>query len=474
MALTQSLQDNILTLLVFDKEHAPVIVNNVDPELFESSVYRTIAELAIDYFHKFNHPVANHLPDLLESQLKKGDQKSEIYSEVLSYLFEAKDTVHAEFSMKSLNDFLYQQNIKLTIAEAVSLLNTGKLEEAGAVMQTVKQKQLGVFDPGIRFAFDNHKIFRFMDRVDNFILTGIKELDALEICPAPKELYTFVGLSNRGKSWFLIHLAKMALLQRKKVLYITLEMSEDKVVQRILQSFFSITKRPEIELLRPYFQKDAMGHLSGIDFRKIKKTLLSFRDGDIKKIISTKLEDVPFSKRNLIIKEFPTGQLTIGQLKAYLTNLATFYNFHPDLVLLDYADLMHLDQERMRIDIGRTYKDLRGIAVELMLPLVTVSQTNREAMTLRWITSKNLAEDFSKLMISDNLITYNQTANEYTHGLARLFADKCRNDWREIKVLLAQNYAFGQFCLDSVRMFDRDWRTIEGVIAPETPQGETN
>jgi len=77
-------------------------------------------------------------------------------------------------------------------------------------------------------------------------------------------------------------------------------------------------------------------------------------------------------KPQLIIKEFPTGQLTTRGLQAYLSNLETFYNFVPDLLLLDHADNMYLDPERIRIDIGRTFKDLRGIAVDRYMAMVTV------------------------------------------------------------------------------------------------------
>lgn len=467
--MLKHLQDNVLTLLVFDKKHVPILVNNITPDLFEGGVYRDIAEKAISYYQKFKEPVGTHLPDLLNTKLNKGDANSQIYSETLEYLWDSKDGINPDYVIQSLNTFLYQQNIKLVIKEAVELLNQDRVDDAGTALQSIKDRQLNVFDPGIRFATDKNKIFRFMDRVDNYILTGIPELDALEICPAPKELYTFVGLSNRGKSWFLIHLAKMALLQRKRVLYITLEMSEDRVAQRLLQSFFSITKRPENELTRAYFRRDGLGNLLDIDFQRINKVLMSYKDADIRKKISEKLDTLPFDKKNIIIKEFPTGQLTIPQLKAYLSNLEAFYNFHPDLILIDSADLMYLDQAHMRIEIGRTYKDLRGVAVERICPMVTVSQMNREAMGLRWATSKNLAEDFSKLMISDNLLVYNQTSNEYDHGIARLFVDKSRNDLRELKVLIAQAYTFGQFYLDGVKMFDRDWSIIEsrttGAIA---------
>lgn len=457
----QFLQENILTLLCFDSINAPLIVSNVDIDLFESSVYREIATQAINYYRRYGQPVAEHLPDTLEKVLSKNDEKSSFYQEALNMLYEFKNQVNPEYVMENFNLFIYRQNLKLGIKEAVEAIQSGKIEDAEKALEKAKKKQLTVFDSGIRFGKDVAKSIKFLTMAENLILTGIPELDGIEACPAPKELYMFVGLSNRGKSWFMIHLAKMAMLQRKRVLYITLELSEDKVSQRMCQALFSLSKRPEEHLYKPIFDMNEQGSLSRILFKDIGKRP-SFRDANIRTILKTELSKL--RQPNLIIKEFPTGQLTINNLKAYLSNLENYYNFVPDMILLDYADLMYLDQERMRLDIGRTLKDLRGIAVERHLAMVSVSQTNREAMNLRWITSKNLAEDFSKLMISDNLITYNQSREEYLRGLARLYQDKSRNDIRETKILLGQNYIIGQFVMSSHRMSERDMRVIDNVI----------
>jgi len=141
-------------------------------------------------------------------------------------------------------------------------------------------------------------------------------------------------------------------------------------------------------------------------------------------------------------------------LKAYLENLSTFYHIFPDLLIIDYADLMHIDSAHLRVDTGKIYKDLRGLAVQYGIAIVTASQANRagEGDGIRLLTRKNLAEDFSKVAIADNVITYNQTAAELERGLARLYVDKARNDRRGDIILLSQNYGIGQFCLQSTRL----------------------
>ena len=127
---------------------------------------------------------------------------------------------------------------------------------------------------------------------------------------------------------------------------------------------------------------------------------------------------------------------------------------------MDYLDLMDIDPERLRIDLGRTCVELRGIAVTRNIPVVTVAQTNRTAEGQVLITRKNLAEDFSKVKTSDVLIIYNQTAEEKARGLARLYIDKERNGKDRNVILISQNYSIGQFALSSVKINNSYWDVL--------------
>jgi len=171
--------------------------------------------------------------------------------------------------------------------------------------------------------------------------------------------------------------------------------------------------------------------------------------------LKSKMEEL--IKPQLIIKEFPTGSLSIQKLRAYLDNLEGYYNFIPDIILLDYLDLMDIDVDKLRIDLGRTAVELRGIAIERNLAMVTVAQSNRAGEDKAWLTRKNLGEDYSKVKTADVLITYNQLKHEKANGLARLFIDKGRNNKDGDAVLISQNYSLGQFCLDSGRIVLEDY-----------------
>lgn len=457
MNISGSLQENILVLMCFDGEALPILANSVTVDLFESSVYREIASQALNYYTEFKKPINEHLPDVLEHITEgKDKKKGGLYKDTLRNLYDFKDDINAEYVLKQLSHFNRGQNLKIGLKEAVTLMATDKVDEAEVALEKYRKKDIVLFDPGVRLN-DPTKSLRFLTKSETFYPMGIDGLDSLGICPAPKEMLMLVGGAGTGKTWGLIHIGKSMLLQRKKVLHITLEMSEDKISQRYMQSLFGISKRKMVKET-PFLVTDDMGKLSDFDFSLIKNNL-TFQDPDIYKKLQSKLTKV--RNPNYIIKEFPTGQLTIPQLKAYMESLQYHYNFFPDVVLVDYADLMAIDTKNLRIDTGRLCKELRGLAVEYNLAMVTASQANRVGDGVKLLTRNHLAEDYSKVAIADNLITLNQTPEEYQMNLMRMYVDKGRNDRHGDQILLAQNYDMGQFCLDSVRINQDYWPMME-------------
>lgn len=450
--LPSSLSEDILTLLCFDADTAPVIVNNVKPELFDSVYLKTVATKAIAFYKEFNSPIGIHLYNELEEKLN--GEEGALYKKIIKGILNSKEYVKKEYVMNKLNKFILSQRLKLSIIDVSKLLASGKVDEADALLSQIKRNNISLFDPGTMFGH-NERTYSFFDsQEENLgIYTGIKELDELGIIPMPKELYMLMGRANSGKSFFLTYLAKSAIKQRKKVLHITLEMSEDRVKGRYFQSLFGVATRKEsLQKSNAIFTYNSVGSSLNIDFSEIPKEKLKFfSDADIVSKIKKKMERI---KPQLIIKEFPTGSLTIDELKAYLDNLETYYKFIPDIILLDYLDLMAVDSERMRLDLGILGVQLRGIAVERDVAIVTVAQTNNAAEGKRWITRRNIAEDFSKIRYADVFITFNQSEMERENGLARLFIDKSRNEKAGMKILISQNLSIGQFCLSSIKMVE--------------------
>lgn len=464
--LSSVLSENIITLLVFDKESCPLLINNVEVKFFENIFYKTIASKSIEYFKRFNEPPKEHISDLLEEELKT--DRGEIYSQILRAIYGNKDTINSRYVLSQLEKFVRAQSLKLSIVEAAELLQSGRVDEAESVIDKSKNKRISVFDPGAFFLKDIERSLSFFDKQENddVILTGIPYLDENNICPAPGELYVLVARSGVGKSWFMIHLGKFALLQHKKVLHLSLELNEEWVKTRYAQTLFGVMSRDKYRNFNPSLIKDSFDNLSSIEFKDINKPL-STRDENTYEYLTNQIKQI--KNPEIIVKHFSSGSLSLQGLKAYLDNLEGYYNFVPDIILLDYLDCMDLDVEKLRIDLAQTAIALRGIAGDRNLAMVTVAQTNRTGEGRSLLTRANLAEDFSKVRVADYLLTYNQTKFELDMGLARLYVDKARNAETGGIILLTQNYSIGQFCLDSVAVKSKTYWDILKPLNGDSP-----
>lgn len=254
----------------------------------------------------------------------------------------------------------------------------------------------------------------------------------------------------------MVHLGKTAVRSGYKVLHVTLEMSEEKMSRRYVQGMFSFSTSKE-EGRYAKFLKDEMGRFSSLDFKNITRPVIrSNEDSESRREIIEKIDRFK-ARWKLYIKRFPTNGLNIAGLEAYLDAMEFHLNFVPDLLILDYADLMEINANNLRIDTGIVYKNLRRIAVERNMAVVSASQTNKLAEDAKVITLKHLAEDYTKAATADTILAYCQTGAEQKLGLARLFLAKARDEERDQSILISQAYRFGQFCTDAIMMNDNKY-----------------
>jgi len=192
---------------------------------------------------------------------------------------------------------------------------------------------------------------------------------------------------------WLVNLAKRAMLRRYRVCHITLEMSEAEMSQRYMQSLFAIPKR-QANMVVKSFATDNLGRLSRID-QNVVTPQFSLQDPDAAQRIKKKADKFASRLKNIVIRQFPTGTLTVQGLAAYLDMLEDVRNFIPDLLILDYGDLMKVNADNLRIDLGNVFKDLRGLAVERNIALATATQAkekvNRASVSALRMSRRTLA-----------------------------------------------------------------------------------
>lgn len=457
--LSGALQENILTLLCFDDKNCKIVRAAVTPQLFQNAVYREVAGVAIDFIDAHGETVKEHLPDQLEDILKGEDaRKASTYERLVKSLFSARDTTNGDYVVSQLHRFVRQQNLKSSVILAVSALEDGRIDDAEVELQRGLSRQVMAFSPGLRMnsAEDLSAILDNPEE-EGFEL-GIPELDSRGLFPRRKELTMMVAARGMGKSWFITHCAKHAVIRGWSCIIVTLEMGENPYGARMLQAFFSISRR-EAEATVTRFVRDRRGGLSEMVSERLERWTM--RDNDIKSKLMSRVKKAFGRRAPLVIKSFPSGSLTIAQLEAYLDGMERFEGLTPDVVLLDYPDLMELDTKNLRIELGSVLQKFRGMAQRRNFAAIAVSQGNRESETATTVSTAQIAEDISKLATADLLYTYSQTAVEYALGLARLLVGKARNEASKFSVLVTQAYALGQFCLDSIILRSDYWDMLD-------------
>jgi hypothetical protein len=469
--LSVSLQENLLVLLTFSAKAAPLIRNAVDANLFGNKIYREIISRLYEYLDKYKKPPGDHLPDLLEDLTGGSGPEAQQYADVLVAVGDQRDRGYNEdFGLAQLERFVRQQTLKSSVTAAAEAIQAGDLDAAQDAFEAGLKQRLTVFTPGSVISKGVQAAYNHTVRQD-IISTGIRQLDDWDLGAARGEFHLFIAPPKAGKSWWLVHVTKRALIQRYKVVYITLELSENQIAQRLAQSLFSMTRRKaKVQVTR--LQSDDLGRL--VHFKHEEMTgRMSLDDASTRKHVEGRLLRMR-ADDNLFIKQFPAGRLTVRALDNYLTMLEQACDFVPDAVVVDYPDYMAIDPKNYRLEAGALFNDLRGVTVERNSSMWVASRSNREGAKAKMVVDTHAAEDYSRIYTADTVVTYSQTLQERPLGLARLFVSSTRVAERDrFVVLLSQAYPVGQFCLDSVMMDSKYSGLLEQAAAAMPQQGDS-
>jgi len=450
---TSALQENLLVLLCYSDKSFHLIRNAIEPNLFTTAVYRDIVSRVFDFIDQYKVPPKDHLPDLIEEEL--AGKSGELYQNVLDGVFRVKDSLKEEYILTQLDRFVHLQQLKLGVIKAGELLQQGDPEKAEIELNKYQKKRLTLFHPGTTLSKVLGKLARGEVLREPLIL-GIPELDRAKAGPARKEVHLLIGVKKVGKTWWLLHLAKRALMADWKVCAITLEVREDLYAVRMIQSLCSVSLEAGKKAAITRFEKDDLGRVA--DFKKewLMRPSLDTTAGR-KSVANT----VARLDKNFRVREFPSGALSVAALEAYLDALEQSENFIPDLLIIDHPLLMKIPQENYRVAIGALYRDLRGIGGERNMAIAVVHHSNREGAKAGTVQDTNISEDWSVLGTIDIALSYSQTPAEYQLGLARMYVSANRVGPMHFGVMISQNYHIGQFCLDSASMANDYWDAVK-------------
>lgn len=466
-----SLQENLITLLAYDDDAGKLVANLADINLFEGD-YRTVADRCVKYWRVHNSAPKDHLPDLFDDFLDDvKNKKAPTIRRILSNMLGLSERINTKYVLDKLRAFTRLQKMSGAIMQSYETISKHKelgIKEVEELWDKLLRAREIDFDSGLRL-YEIDKVLNYFNSHFMEFKCGIKELDDNYIVPYRGGVLLFLGASGAGKSWFLIQIGKHAFLQRKRILHVTLEMGAEEVAQRYYQSFFACSKRNAKTKLA-VLELDNFNRLEGLGQEELDVDF-TLESKVAREELETRVTKLGTRIENLIIKRFPTRNLTVSQLAAYLDSLEVAENFIPDLLILDYIGIMNTDQSNHRISLGRTYESLRGLAVERNIACVTAHQISKRGAMAITAGSTDVAEDWSLIASSDQVITFSATDEEKAFGLGRIFVSKARSEKDKFGILLTQNYDIGQFCLNSV-MLDNKYFDIFKDTVGEYVEGD--
>lgn len=409
------LEIDIFKLCNQDRSFLVKMISNLKSEYFEGQTLGRIFTIYQAFFEKFNKPPTSKI--VVDMLLKKGQTKERI-EPYIERIFETEiiDPTEKDYITEEVTKFGKRARMKEAILESVDLL---EVDDFGAITDKVKQALLFNMNVNVGLdLFDVDERFKLLKlSTGNKLSTGFGQLDkVLDGGWSKKELYAFMGPPGIGKSIFLPNIGFKALINNFNVIHYTLEMSEERMSQR----YDGIATNIELK------------HLLTHQVEVEKKYNM------IKKLTETKLK----------IKEFPTGMASVLDIEAHLEQLKLYEDFMPDLIIVDYGDIMKSIKKTMNLyeEQGAIFRELRGLAVKENIVVVTATQSNRDSLgadgqgTKEIIGMGNTADSMEKNRILDGLFTIIQSRKEKDEGRINLWTAKNRNGESSVYLEFLINY----------------------------------
>ena len=400
---SDNIQRGMLFLLKSDTDFYSQITNLVQPEYFEYDIHANIFKTVQKYYNEYRQlPTDDFILQEVKS-IKSGREDLSDYVDELEYVntLDTSCVSNQEYFMDLVEDFAKREAMKGAITESVILLKEDKIGDIEGIVRKALTVSRFVDNGQDYFSCVSDRWDRIINKKDEKKYpTILPSLDkSLEGGLGIKELAMVVAPPGVGKSLYLVNQAVRSLMEGSNVLYISLEMAEDKIAQRF-DSIMSLIPQKKL--------KEPTGQLN------LKERLDIFQEE---------------FKSRLVIKEFPTSTATVNTVRALLTQLANYEEFSPDLIIVDYLELLRPTREILHEYQAqqRIAEELRGLAMENSLLVWTATQTNRMGRAVRIITDAELGDSYGKIRTCDFAISLNQKEEEFDEGTMRVYVMKSRN-----------------------------------------------
>ena len=402
----EKVESTILRNLLCSEDFYRKVVPFIKPDYFQDMSERVIFEEIHDFSTKYDKiPTKEVLNIGLQQRTDLNDDTFKTATNLVENLND--EWVDTEWLLDSTEKWCQERAVYNALLQSIKIADGGDEKLDKGAIPSILQDALAV-------SFDEYIGHDYVDQaLDRYAYYHKDELKM----PFDLEKFNLVtkgGLPNKtlnialagtgvGKSLFMCHMASACLSQGKNVLYITMEMAEEKIAERIDANLLNVNIK---------------------DIGAIPEQLFTSRVGEIGRKTQGKL----------IIKEYPTASAHVGHFKGLLSDLNLKKDFKPDIIFIDYLNICASARYRGAIVNSYTYvkgiaEELRGLAVEQDLPIVSATQTTRSGFGSSDPSLEDTSESFGLPATADFMFAL--VSNEELEQSGRIMVKQLKNRYND-------------------------------------------
>ena len=397
----------ILRNLLYNEEYLRKVIPFLKSEYFEDEKQKIVYQEIASFVEQYNELTTKEI--LCIEIEKRKDITDSMFKDITDFIGELHDSpVDLEWTLNTTEKWCRDRAIYLALIESISLAD-GKDDSKGRdAIPSILSDALAVsFDNhvGHDYLIDYEERYESYHRKEDKIPFDLEFFDKVTKGGLPnKTLNIALAGTGVGKSLFMCHFASSVLLQGKNVLYITMEMAEEKIAERIDANLLNINIQDITDLPMSMFESKVTD-------------------------ISKKTQG------SLIIKEYPTAAAHSGHFKGLLNELALKKSFRPDIIFIDYLNICASSRYRAGSNVNSySYikaiaEELRGLAVEANLPIVSATQTTRSGFASSDVDLTDTSESFGLPATADLMFALIST--EELETLNQILVKQLKNRYND-------------------------------------------
>ncbi len=370
--MNSNIEQTILRNLLNDEKYMRKVLPFIKPDYFQG-VYRTLFKEAGKYVAKYNKlPTAETL--IIELQeTNMSDEQFQMAMDIVPQLYSG-ESIDENWLLNATEKWCQDRAIYNAVMESISIIDGKHDTLTKGALPDLLSKALGVgFDTAIGHDYIENveERYEFYHTEEDRIPFDLEYFNKITKGGVPnKTLNIALAGTGVGKSLFMCHVAAAALVEGKNVLYITMEMAEERIAERIDANLLNV----------PIDQLD-----------KLSKDMFTSKVADLARKTTGKL----------IVKEYPTGSAHTGHFRGLLNELKLKKQFEPDIIFIDYLNICASSRMKGMGGAINSYtyikaiaEELRGLAVEFEVPIFSATQTTRSGYSNSDVGLEDTSESF--------------------------------------------------------------------------------